>query len=135
VDTAYKYLSYLAGPSFSMKMVTLANSGMNPFRTSHFDNKAAWQKAGYPEPDLDAYLAAMRKSDSDPAAVHDLRLPGAASFQDDTEVAAQQVVSGQKKAQDALNDLANTWNQLNVRKGKTAQLKAYKASLNAKVTS
>jgi multiple sugar transport system substrate-binding protein len=108
---------------------------MNPFRASQLSNKAAWKKAGYPEPDLDLYLEAMRKSDTDPNAVHDLRLPGAASFQDSTEVAAQQVVSGQKKAQDALNGLASQWNALNQRKGKDKQLQAYKASLNAKVTS
>ena len=135
VDTSYKYLSFLAGPKFSMKMVTRANSGMNPFRSSQLDNKAAWKKVGYPEPDLDEYLEAMRASDTDPGAVKDLRLPGAASFQDSAEVAAQQVVSGQKSASDALDGLAKQWDQLNKRKGKSDQLKAYQASLNAKVTS
>ena len=77
----------------------------------------------------------MRKSDTDPGAVSDLRLPGAASFQDSAEVAAQQVVSGQKKAQDALDGLASQWKKLNERKGTDKQLKAYKASLNAKITS
>jgi multiple sugar transport system substrate-binding protein len=134
VDLAYKYLSFLASPSFSLKMVTAANSGMNPFRKSHFSDVDAWKKAGYPEPDLDAYLAAMKQSDTEPNAVHDLRLPGAATFQDDTEVTAQQVVSGQSKAQDALNQLAQTWNQVNEQKGKDKQLKAYKASLNLPVT-
>ncbi len=129
IPLAYKYLSFVASPAFSLKMVTLANSGMNPYRLSHFSNKAAWIKAGYPEPDLDAYLAAMRTSDLDPNAVHDLRLPGAATFQDDTEVAAQQVVSGQTDAQSALNDLANKWNQVNQQKGMDKQLKAYRASL------
>ncbi|MGH3414427.1 MAG: extracellular solute-binding protein [Marmoricola sp.] len=135
VDMSYKFLSFLAGPAFSMKMVTRANSGMNPFRASQLANKQAWKKAGYPEPDLDEYLAAMRKSDTDPGAVHDLRLPGAADFQDSTEVAAQQVVSGQKSAQSALDGLAQQWDQLNKRKGMGKQLKAYKASLTAKVTS
>lgn len=134
VDMAYKYLSFLAGPEFSLKMVTTANSGMNPFRASQLSNVQAWKDVGYPEPDLDTYLAAMRASDTDPAAVHDLRLPGAATFQDDTEVAAQQVCSGQKKAQDALNALAKQWNTLNQQKGKDKQLKEYKASLNMKVT-
>lgn len=135
VDTSYKYLSFLASPKFSLKMVTSANSGMNPYRSSHFTNKAAWKQAGYPEPDLSQYLDAMRVSDTDPDAVKDLRLPGAASFQDSTEVAAQQVVSGQKSAQDALDGLAKQWDQLNQRKGKQDQLKAYQASLNAKITS
>jgi multiple sugar transport system substrate-binding protein len=135
VDLAYKYLSFLAGPKFSDTMVTTANSGMNPFRTSHFTDKAAWKAVGYPEPDLDSYLASMRRSDSDPHAVHDLRLPGAATFQDDAEVVAQQVVSGQKNATDALNSLAKQWNQLNEQKGRSKQLKEYKASLNMKVTS
>lgn len=134
VDLAYKYLSFLAGPEFSGKMVTTANSGMNPFRQSHFTDKSGWTAAGYPEPDLDSYLASMRKSDSDPNAVHDLRLPGASTFQDDAEVVAQQVVSGQAKAGDALKGLAKQWDQLNQQKGKSKQLKAYKASLNMKVT-
>lgn len=133
-DLAYKYLSFVASPAFSLKMVTAANSGMNPYRTSHFTNVDAWKAAGYPEPDLDAYLAAMKQSDTDPNAVHDLRLPGAATFQDDTEVAAQQVVSGQSKPQDTLDALAQTWSQLNDQKGKDKQLKAYKASLNIPVT-
>jgi multiple sugar transport system substrate-binding protein len=134
VNTSYDFLSFLAGPDFSMKMVTKANSGMNPFRLSQLKNVEAWKKVGYPQPDLGEYLDAMRKSDTDPAAVSDLRLPGAASFQDSAEVAAQQVASGQKKAQDALDELADQWDKLNQRKSKSKQLEAYKASLNSHVT-
>lgn len=129
VPLAYKYLSYLASPAFSLKMVTLQNSGMNPYRLSHFKNVAAWKAAGYPEPDLDLYLNAMRTSDLDANAVHDLRLPGAATFQDDTELAAQKVASGQSDAQSALNDLADKWNQINRQKGMKKQLAAYRSSL------
>ena len=50
-----------------MKMVTRANSGMNPFRLSQLKNIDAWKKVGYPQPDLDEYLDSMRKSDTDPA--------------------------------------------------------------------
>ncbi|HYY73339.1 MAG TPA: extracellular solute-binding protein, partial [Solirubrobacterales bacterium] len=133
-DLAYKYLSFLASPSFSMQMVTLNNSGMNPYRKSHFANVQAWQQAGYPQPDLDAYLKAMEQSDEDSHAVRDLRLPGSATFQDDAEVAAQQVVSGQASAQDALNQLAQKWDRTNQQKGKDKQRKAYRASLNLAVT-
>jgi multiple sugar transport system substrate-binding protein len=133
-DLAYKYLSFLASPSFSMQMVTLNNSGMNPYRKSHFANVQAWQQAGYPQPDLDAYLKAMEQSDEDSHAVRDLRLPGSATFQDDAEVAAQQVVSGQASAQDALNQLAQKWDRTNQQKGKEKQRKAYRASLNLAVT-
>jgi multiple sugar transport system substrate-binding protein len=130
IPLAYKYLSFVASPAFSLKMVTLENSGMNPYRLSHFSHVGAWKKAGYPEPDLNLYLAAMKRSDLDPHAVHDMRLPGAATFQDDTEVAAQKVVSGQSSAQDALNQLASQWNTVNQQKGMSKQLKEYRASLN-----
>ena len=129
IPLAYKYLSFIASPAFSLKMVTLANSGMNPYRLSHFSNVGAWLKAGYTQPDLGLYLAAMRDSDEDPNAVHDLRLPGAATFQDDTEVAAQKVVSGQSSAKSALDQLADQWNAVNRQKGMDKQLKAYRASL------
>lgn len=134
-DLAYDYLSFLAGPSFSMKMVTKDNSGMNPFRLSQLNDTGPWTKAGYPADDLKLYLDAMRESNTDPNAVQDLRLPGAASFQDSLEVAAQEVVSGQKGAQEALDGLADQWNTLNERKGKEEQLKEYQASLGATVTS
>jgi multiple sugar transport system substrate-binding protein len=134
IPLAYKYLSYVASPAFSMKMVTLENSGMNPYRLSHFNNVAAWRAAGYPQPDLGEYLQAMRRSDLDPNAVQDLRMPGAASFQDATEVAAAKVVAGQGSAQSALNDLANKWNTINNQKGMSKQLQAYRASLNLGAT-
>ncbi|MBO0690524.1 MAG: hypothetical protein J2P40_13255, partial [Candidatus Dormibacteraeota bacterium] len=59
---------------------------------------------------------------------------GSATFQDDAEVAAQQVVSGQATAQAALNQLAQKWDQTNQQKGKEKQRKAYRASLNLAVT-
>jgi multiple sugar transport system substrate-binding protein len=134
VALSYKYLSFLASPAFSLKMVTLNNSGMNPYRLSHFNNVAAWKKAGYPEPDLDLYLAGMRKSDLDRNAVQDMRLPGAAAFQDATELAAQKVVSGQSGAKAALDQLAGQWDQINTQKGHAKQLAAYRASLNLGAT-
>ena len=134
VPLSYKFLSFVASPAFSLQMVTGANTGMNPYRLSHFKDVAAWKAVGYPEPDLDLYLAAMRASDLDPNSVHDLRLPGAATFQDDTELACQKVVSGQSKAQDALNALADQWNALNAQKGTAKQLAAYRASLSLPVT-
>jgi multiple sugar transport system substrate-binding protein len=134
IPLAYKYLSFIASPAFSLRMVTLNNSGMNPYRLSHFNNVGAWKKAGYPEPDLNAYLAAMRKSDLDPNAVQDMRLPGAAAFQDATELAAQKVVSGQSSAKAALDQLASQWDQINNQKGHAKQLAAYRASLNLGAT-
>jgi len=129
-ELSYKFLSFLVSPAFSMRMVTLANSGMNPFRFSHFTNVGAWKRAGYPEPDLSLYLNGMKKSDLDPNAVQDLRMPGAASFQDATEVGAGKAVSGQSSPQSALDGIAKEWDSINNKKGKDKQLDAYRASLN-----
>jgi multiple sugar transport system substrate-binding protein len=129
-DLSYSYLSFIAGPEFSLDMVTKANSGMNPYRLSHFNETRAWKKVGYPQPDLDEYLNAMEESETSPNPVNDLRVPGTAQFQDSTEVAAQEVVSGQAGAQDALDGLAEKWSQINQRKGNDKQLKAYRASLD-----
>ncbi len=134
VSLSYKFLSFVASPAFSLKMVTGANSGMNPYRRSHFTNVAAWKKAGYPEPDLDAYLAAMKTSDLDPHAVQDLRMPGAAQFQDATEVGTGKAVSGQSSPKAALDGVASAWNQTNKQKGTDKQRAAYRASLNLGAT-
>jgi multiple sugar transport system substrate-binding protein len=134
VELAYKWLSFIVSPSFSMKMVTGANTGMNPYRYSHFTNVAAWKKAGYPEPDLTMYLNAMKKSDLDPQAVQDLRMPGAAAFQDAVEVGTGKAVSGQSSPKDALDGIASDWNKINSQKGTDKQLAAYRASLNIGAT-
>jgi multiple sugar transport system substrate-binding protein len=134
VALSYKFLSFLTSPAFSLKMVTGANTGMNPFRHSHFSKVAAWKKAGYPESDLGSYLAAMKKSDLDPNAVQDLRMPGAAQFQDATEVGAGKAVSGQSSPKAALDGIAGAWKQINDQKGHDKQLAAYKASLNLGAT-
>lgn len=134
IPLAYRYLSFLASPAFSLRMVTTADSGLNPYRYSHFSNLAAWKQVGYPEPDLDLYLAAKKKSVLDPHAVQDLRMPGAATFQDSTELVAQKVVSGQSSPQSALTDLAREWNHYNNLKGRAKQLAAYRASLTIGAT-
>ena len=128
------YTSFIVSPSFSMKMVTGANTGMNPYRFSHFTNVGAWKKAGYPEPDLDMYLSAMKKSDLDPHAVQDLRMPGAAAFQDAVEVGTGKAVSGQSSPKEALDGVASDWTKINSQKGDTKQLAAYRASLNLGAT-
>lgn len=129
---AYKFLSFVASPAFSLKMVTGANTGMNPFRHSQFTDAAAWKKVGYPEPDLNMYLKAMKTSDLDPSAVQDLRMPGAAQFQDATEVGTGKAVAGQSTPQAALDGVAKAWDQINKQKGMAKQLAAYRASLNLK---
>lgn len=134
VSLSYKFLSLVASPAFSLKMVTGANTGMNPYRRSHFANVAAWKKAGYPEPDLGMYLAAMKTSILDPDAVQDLRMPGSAQFQDATEVGIGKAVSGQSSPKAALDGVASRWNQINNQKGHDKQLAAYRASLNLGAT-
>ncbi len=134
VELAYKFLSFIASPAFSLKLATGANTGINPFRYSHFQDVAAWKKVGYPEPDLGLYLAAMKKSDLDPHAVQDLRMPGAAAFQDSVEVGTGKAVSGQSSPQAALNGVAAKWNKINNQKGHAKQLAAYRASLNLGAT-
>jgi multiple sugar transport system substrate-binding protein len=133
-NLAFKLLSLIASPAFSLKMVTGAATGMNPYRYSHFSHVAAWKHAGYPEPDLNMYLAAMKKSDLDPHAVQDLRMPGAATFQDDTEIGTGAAVSGQASAKAALNGVASKWNAYNNKVGRAKQLAAYRASLNIGAT-
>jgi multiple sugar transport system substrate-binding protein len=80
------------------------------------------------------YLAAMKKSDLDPHAVQDLRMPGAAAFQDAVEVGTGKAVSGQSSPQDALNGIASDWNTINNKKNTSKQLAAYRASLNLGAT-
>jgi multiple sugar transport system substrate-binding protein len=129
VDAAYALLSFIASPSFSLKMVTAAGSGMNPYRYSHFRDVAAWKKVGYPEPDLNEYLKAMEQSDLSPRAVHDLRIPGVAQFIDAAEVATSRAAARQASPQQALNEAAAAWNKVNQQKGMSKQLQLYRQSL------
>jgi multiple sugar transport system substrate-binding protein len=129
-DAAYNFISFLASPKISLEEVTMAGSGMNPYRYEHFTNRAAWVKAGYPSSgkDLDEYLRAMYDCETSSNAVTDLRIPGAASFQDAVELNTSRAAAKQTSPQDALNAIANAWKGINARYGTKRQIQAFKAS-------
>src|SRR3546814_13948609 len=75
VEAAWNFIEFLSNPENSSKATVTGGSGVNPYRTSHFENMEPWLSI-FSEPEAKMYLAAQRESLEAPNVALDMRLPG-----------------------------------------------------------
>ena len=105
-----------------------ANSGVNPYRFSHYENLENWS-AVFSEEEAASYLGAQRASLDAPNVALDLRLPGFFSYTEVLEIELSKALAGEVEPQAALDAIAEEWNALTEEFGRDTQLAAYRASV------
>ena len=129
-DAAYDFLAYMSSPPISGEDVTLGKTGYNPYRTSHFENKDPWIKAGLSDAAATNYLGAIKASLNSPNMVLDMRIPLTKRYEQDVlDTALAQYLAGELDAAGAEQAIADGWNAITDEVGKDKQLAAYVASL------
>lgn len=129
-DAAYDFLAYMSSPAISGEDVTLGKTGYNPYRTSHFENKEPWIKAGLSDAAATNYLDAIKASLNSPNMVLDMRIPLTKRYEQDVlDTAVSQYLAGELDAAAAEQAIADGWNAITDEVGKDKQLAAYVASL------
>lgn len=128
-DAAFDYVSYLASKDLAGVLATTGGTGVNPLRQSQFDNLDLWINAGFDEESAQDYLDAVLDTINDPNAILDLRIPGAFEYFDALDFGISQAVAGNMSAQEAMDGVAETWNEITDRLGRENQLKLYQESL------
>ena len=129
-DAAYDFLSYMSSPAISGEDVTLGKTGYNPYRTSQFENKDPWLKAGLSDAAATNYLGAIKASLNSPNMILDLRIPLTKRYEQDVlDTALAQYLAGELDAAGAEQAIADGWNAITDEVGKDKQLAAYVASL------
>ena len=127
-EAAWSYVAELTSPETSGKAVITANTGVNPYRLSHYENLENWASIFSPA-EAESYLGAQRASLDSPNVALDLRLPGFFSYTEVLEIELSKALAGEVEPQQALDAIAAEWNKLTDEFGRDTQLAAYRASM------
>lgn len=129
-DAAFAFLSYVSQPAQSRRDVTLGATGFNPYRTSHFRDRAPWIEAGMSEEAAARYLGAIGLSLSSPNMVLDLRIPLNQRYQQEVlDRALSAFLAGERTLAGTMQDITAGWNRITDELGRDAQRHSYRASL------
>lgn len=126
-EAAWHYISHMTSAENSIKQAVTGGTGVNPYRTSHFD-ASKWTELMSPV-EAELYLAAQKNSIEAENVAIDMRLPGYFSYTEIVEIELSKALAGQVTPQEALDTVAKEWDSLTDEFGRDIQLKAYRASM------
>ncbi|MEM9901674.1 MAG: extracellular solute-binding protein [Pseudomonadota bacterium] len=127
-EAAWDYVATLTSPEQSGIAIVTANTGVNPYRFSHYEDLDNWSNTFTPE-EAASYLGAQRASLDAPNVALDLRLPGFFSYTEILEIELSKALAGEVTPQEALDTIAAEWDELTDEFGRETQLSAYRASV------
>jgi len=127
-EAAWSYVAELTSPELSGAAIVTADTGVNPYRLSHYDNIENWLSI-FTEEEARSYLSAQRASLDAPNVALDLRLPGFFSYTEILEIELSKALAGQVEPQEALDTIAAEWDKLTDEFGRDSQLAAYRSSM------
>jgi len=127
-EAAWSFVAEVTSPELSAVEVVTPNTGVNPYRLSHYTNTKDWSSIFTPE-EAASYLGAQKASLDSPNVALDLRLPGFFSYSDVLETELSKALAGQVEPQVALDNIAAEWNKLTDGFGRDKQLAAYRAAM------
>lgn len=128
IEAAWNFIEWLSSPDISSELMVTPDSGINPYRDSHFENIEGWLKIFTPK-EAKLYLDAIRDSLSASNAALDMRIPGYFTYMQELEIQLTRALNFEISPQEALDNVANAWNALTDRFGRDKQRAAYRASM------
>lgn len=132
LEAAWHYVQTATGQEQSSWAIVTANTGVNPYRLSHYEDLEPWL-AIFSQVEAESYLGAQRASLDAPNVALDLRIPGFFSYTEVLEIELSRALAGDVEPQEALDRIAEEWNRLTDEFGRDAQLRAYRASMGLAV--
>lgn len=128
VEAAWNFIEHLSSPEVSGQAMVTPQSGINPYRYSHFENVERWLTIFTPE-EARMYLDAQFDSLNAPNVALDMRIPGYFSYTQALELELTRALNFEIPPQEALDNVARVWNALTDRFGRDKQRAAYRASM------
>jgi multiple sugar transport system substrate-binding protein len=128
-DAAWEWIKFAGSPGISAIDVASADSGYQPWRTSHSTNLEPWISAGWDEAEAKAYIENILAATDHPNAVFDPRIPGAARYQETLELYTNRAIAGELQPQESMDQCAAEFNAITDELGRDAQVAAYRAHL------
>lgn len=127
-DAAWDFISFLSSPEVSGQAAVTGGTGVNPYRISHTTNMERWASI-FSEREAAEYLGAQQASVTADNIALDMRLPGYFSYTEILEIELSKALAGDVSPQEALDTVAEGWNELTEDFGRDSQLVAYRASM------
>lgn len=127
-EAAWSFVKEVTGKERSGEAIVTANTGVNPYRLSHYENTTNWLKI-FSEQEAKSYLSAQRASLDAPNVALDLRLPGFFSYTEILEIELSRALAGEVSPKEALDKIASEWNKLTDEFGRDNQLAAYRSAM------
>ncbi|WP_336055126.1 extracellular solute-binding protein [Nitratireductor sp. CH_MIT9313-5] len=127
-EAAWSFVEEVTSIEVSGRAIVTANTAVNPYRLSHYENLENWKEI-FTEEEAASYLGAQRATLDSPNVAFDLRLPGFFSYTEVLEIELSKALAGQVEPQEALDSIAQEWNKLTDDFGRESQLAAYRASM------
>lgn len=128
VEAAWHFVEWLSSPEVSGQAVVTPQSGINPYRYSHFENRDRWLNLFTPR-EADMYLETQLASLNAPNVALDMRIPGYFAYTQALEVQLTRALNFEIPPQEALDNVARDWDALTERLGRDQQRAAYRASM------
>ena len=126
-DAAYwvaKHISY----DRSLEDVSTSLTGLDPYRTTHFSNPQAYTM--FPNVDeAEAYLKGVEAAMAD--GYPEIFIPGAAQYEDSLDLHVNKALAGQETPQQALDAVAQEWNDITDKLGRDQQIGLWLKALDA----
>jgi multiple sugar transport system substrate-binding protein len=117
-EAAYMVMWYMLGPEVSLSLVLDPGTGQDFYRLSHFESGVT--KVIAPPDYLDAYNQNIA------ILYPEVRIPGAFNYYDALDRFVQEALAGRLSPKQALDQVAQEWNQITNRLGKQGQVEKYR---------
>jgi multiple sugar transport system substrate-binding protein len=128
-EAALDFAKFMARPELVKQLAVTPDTGINPSRFSQFEDVQLWIDAGFDEEGANDYLDAVLNTINHPNAVLDLRIRGAAEYTSALDAEISRALAGELSAQEALDNVATTWDEISDRLGRESQLEQYRSSV------
>jgi len=135
-DLVAYFLAWQGAPEINHWNTTWGFTGINPgtkydffapFGTAKVED---YVNAGYDRQDAIDYVNAYQKQDFEyPLQLPYLRIPGTPAYLESLDVHLSEALSGHVSAQEALNRIANDWDEITDRLGRDKQVKFYREAI------
>jgi len=132
-EAAFAFLSYVNQAKQSNKDVVIGKTGMNPYRTSQFEDKKLWVEAGFSTAAAEDYLSAIRDSLASPNMVLDLRIPQNQRYlQISLDTQLSRMLAGEITISETMKAIEDEWEEITEELGRDEQMKAYRSTISWK---
>lgn len=123
-------LQWISSPERALELALDPGTAIDPWRTSSFADRAAWERAFPEDPAYgDDFITVQQETVQ--TGMPDLQIPGSNEYLIALSTEINNALAGKKDAEQALSDAADAWNAITDKLGRDAQSEAWSKQADA----